>query len=310
MIESKNGSVNPDELGLSPSDREKFFQDKINKKLEPEKVNQEEIKKIEEYLENYPIAVNGQKHPESNESGEFKIGDFIFQIETEQMEQIEKDPSDYTLEELMNEEVKREIINKSTKFLFSEENAKYTQFLKKYICRNSESGEEFDLEKILPPGYAIVYNSRKFNEEIERDTQTDKSIVCSPTIKEFFFLGENLTKINNLVLLLHEIGHAVMYEKLSDEEKIKFNELYTNHITAMIDQDLPIENRENIAIPDNSDLNRVLATEREATAFALKQIRPLIRGNQELSNNIIKYLHQKGLKSYSDTIRKFQKIKS
>ncbi len=95
-------------------------------------------------------------------------------------------------------------------------------------------------------------------------------------------LGDMASPIT-FIILLHEMGHIVDYGQL---EKLGVEKMVDSH-------------------PD-SDQAEDLRKERDASAFALKAIRPYVK-DETMRNDVVNFLKYYALKSYNDRVRRVVK---
>lgn len=137
-------------------------------------------------------------------------------------------------------------------------------------------GQTIKLNDLLPFGYKIV-GGLKLKEKLRKESveydcevvseQGDTAADTKPEIREVALSGIEARERGwkYLLLVLHEIGHAV-YAELKPGENAEKLQLYENQPTAWIDPEL----FRKITVLTSRD-------EREAWAFALKNFRKIVK---------------------------------
>ena len=136
----------------------------------------------------------------------------------------------------------------------------------------------FDIKKELP-GYIIFFH-------IIDEGQKQSS--ANPEAKYIIIRGDISTPAT-ILGLLHEIGHCKEYEESDEFEKRTFDRY---HKALRIGGSLSAET-----------LAKVLKRERDAWAYALRKIRPIL-GKTITKDDVLTYIHGYALLSYSETIRR------
>ena len=136
----------------------------------------------------------------------------------------------------------------------------------------------FDIKQELP-GYIIFFHI--IDEE-------QKQSSANPEAKYIIIRGDISTPAT-ILGLLHEIGHCKEYEESDEFEKRTFDRY---HKALRIGGSLSAET-----------LAKVLKRERDAWAYALRKIRPIL-GRTITKDDVLTYIHGYALLSYSEAIRR------
>jgi hypothetical protein len=142
----------------------------------------------------------------------------------------------------------------------------------------------FDIKKELP-GYIIFFHiiDNKQNQDKEQ-----KQSSANPEARYIIIRGDISTPAT-ILALLHETGHCKEYEESDEFEKRTFDRY---HKELRIGGSLSAET-----------LAKVLKRERDAWAYALRKIRPIL-GKTIPKDNVLTYIHGYALLSYSEEIRR------
>jgi len=135
--------------------------------------------------------------------------------------------------------------------------------LDSFTIIDKKTGKEIDLISDLPAGYTALFNP--FCEE-----RNGEAIV-----EHKGCLVENdIATIHGIIILLHEIGHAIDFERCEKkEERDKW-------------EDMTFEN-----IRTDEDFEFCVSKERNASAYMLKKIKPLIRSGVISKEDILYCIH-------------------
>jgi hypothetical protein len=136
----------------------------------------------------------------------------------------------------------------------------------------------FDIKQELP-GYIIFFH---ITDEEQRQSS------ANPKAKYIIIRGD-ISKPATILGLLHEIGHCKEYEGLDEFGKKTF---HSYHKALRIGGSLSAET-----------LAKVLKRERDAWAYALRKIRPIL-GKTITKDDVLTYIHGYALLSYSEAIRR------
>jgi hypothetical protein len=137
----------------------------------------------------------------------------------------------------------------------------------------------------LKAGGAQVRPTDMFNESLEYNV----------------LLTENITSPATLVTLLHEIGHVK--RPTADSAILNTRARYVRYLQTRNKNLLTAEEKTDPELEDKI-FQVILEEERDAWAYALKEMRPLIKAGFLEKKDVLDFLHTNALQSYSDTIRK------
>lgn len=146
---------------------------------------------------------------------------------------------------------------------------------------NKKNGGTLDLREILPPGYRVIFIP-KGNAPLGGNADVESKTI---------YVWGDLTKPKNVLNLLHEIGHGFDYERLTESDKKDFLGAYKAY------------GGEGGRNPDKKTLEKVLRSERNAWAFALKKIKPLFDNSSVKKKDILSFIHNNALSNHSAVIR-------
>lgn len=130
----------------------------------------------------------------------------------------------------------------------------------------------------MAPDYRIFFKPEGDSSDAQADAINRQIIINGP-----------LNSPNSLLALLHEIGHTQdMKARGMDHEE------YTAGRSAFNE------------LPSAEDMAHIMTTERNAWAFALKQVRPFLNENDPRFNRqtVLNVIHNYYLNSYSEKARK------
>ncbi|OGD62537.1 hypothetical protein A2215_00715 [Candidatus Berkelbacteria bacterium RIFOXYA2_FULL_43_10] len=243
-------------------------------------------------LRGYPIGVDDEQIP--TDSGEAVIGNYRFSYEFTEI-----NPSDFLLDnkasisEMMESSTDRPTPEQSRilryRFLLGDyniDNPNRAKILSTYSIEHENNS--LSVDELLPNGYRIV---------------------CVPELKggglldadgKFILVSKEVFNFETIMELLHEIGHAVVFESLDRAEREE----------ALTDQARFVDAMVSGGEIDEDTLARCLNGERSAWAFALKKIKVLLGHSEKLLEGVsvldtIKdFIHQDAMRQNSDTIRK------
>lgn len=147
------------------------------------------------------------------------------------------------------------------------------RILRKFVIDDKKSNVKIDILDDLPKHFQVFFNPFSKRENGAASVEENRCLVWG-----------DISSVRGMLTLLHEIGHCVDFEKASDWEK---------WLETSIDQ-----------AKDEEGLNYVFSKERNAWAYALNKIRPLLRSGAFPKDEILKDIHGKqGLLSYCQNIQ-------
>mgnify|MGYP001570202935 CR=1 FL=1 len=151
------------------------------------------------------------------------------------------------------------------------------------------SPARLNVTDLLPEDYRIFINAER-----------DVSASWVNRGERYIYLGTDVTTPGGVMTLLHEVGHTATEYKRTDKEEARYKTARKQN------NDLKPGQYEK---PSSEAMALVLKDERDAWAFALKKIRPLLTketSTQFFDREVIeKYIHQTCLSSYSDEMREY-----
>ncbi len=157
--------------------------------------------------------------------------------------------------------------------------------LKSFTLTNPHTGSKLSLEDILSSDYRIIF--------IPRASEIGETTSMYDGLTKEFKITDDLAKVKGILKLLHEIGHEVSEQKLSDDDKLEIGEILGTFHS---------KNENEI---DSKQLEMILKDERDAWAFALGKIKPFLNDSNLRKENVLKYIHgEMALGAYSAKIKK------
>lgn len=167
------------------------------------------------------------------------------------------------------------------------------RILKDLTITNEMTKESFNLSNLLPQGYVVILQSHQLS--------SDTLISHAHIINQLIYINDDLSTPRGIMIFLHELGHAIDYEKKSPSEK----ERWLNNRKQLAKAPLDIT---------DADLALHLNKERNAWAFALSQIRPFVNKQTQsfwLNRNILRnFIHNDALASYTDYTRETMRFRA
>ena len=159
--------------------------------------------------------------------------------------------------------------------------AKQWRTLKSYKFRSGE--DKLDTTEILPDGWKVIFRpSSGYLGGAGTDDETKTILV-----------DQDITKPVAILQLSHEAGHAQIMESMTDEER---------NFVLDTRKEFKEAGREQQEI-EGDKIDRVIKDERDAWAFALRTIKPLIKSGILSLNDVRNFIHDIALKSYSNDVR-------
>lgn len=154
----------------------------------------------------------------------------------------------------------------------------------------TKKGKPLDLSDIFKSGYKVFFKTTDYS-RFGGDTDVEN---------KYCFTNTNLLKPATILGIVHELGHCVSYQELKKKDPEKAQEQTLNLL------DYHFFARPGL-ISDKKILRQIFKTilkeERIAWAFALKKIKPLLTSDIFTKENVLKYIHNYALKTYSDLFR-------
>lgn len=132
--------------------------------------------------------------------------------------------------------------------------------LKCYTLRDKDTGAEVDLLGELPDGYVVLFNSASYHDDGEARPRYKGCVVDS-----------EISSIHGIIVLLHEIGHCIDYEKTEDKRK-------------WIDR---IETAES-----EKDIQLCLRRERDASAYVVKKLRSFLNSGALSKAAVMNHIYE------------------
>jgi hypothetical protein len=154
------------------------------------------------------------------------------------------------------------------------------RILEQFSIIDKQTNTEVDILTELPEGYRILFNP--FLEVYNGNANV---------IEKGCLVKGDIASIAGILIILHEIGHCVDYERTDDKSEWR-------NARARIEDSSNYEK-----------LKLVLLKERNAWAYALNKVRPFLRSGAFPKEEILKNIHGRSLFSYCDMIQeKMNKI--
>lgn len=166
-----------------------------------------------------------------------------------------------------------------------------------FILRSRSSGKKIDLLERLSPNVSIYFDSTA-----RRAHATDLASAAFrfDLSRDFSSVTLNIYPLSfaSILVLMHEIGHAVIYERLSQNSKETFEAAYIRY-----DDIAYGASGSKFGDADEGMMERVLIEERGAWSFALNGLKRVLPLDVPLEEVLI-FVHGYNLKSYTDTMAK------
>ncbi len=145
-----------------------------------------------------------------------------------------------------------------------------------------------------------------FRAGVNRPTNATKSTgaLRHTVTEDRIFIPGNLLSPGDILLLLHELGHAAVLNKYQENDERKLVQVYRylayvrtlNHKRLNGDEESDPDINEKI-------FGTLLQEERDAWAFAIKKFKPFIGSAKITREAVLALVHEKALQSYSNTFR-------
>jgi len=296
---------------------DKYMEDKVAITEEEDSTHASDLHLI---LGNFPPVSNeGDSRP--TEPGEYELSDFEVKFNFAEL-----DPDEFLLDNTKKEFIK--YLFKNTDEIDPEIKPKISATLlisEAKAPRVDTGDEDDDMEKILEqkmydptsPNRARELMEFKFKNKYS-DGEIDLSKLPQHGVKVIFnpdaavggnfdpdsrkiFLRGDITNLETLLVLLHEVGHVAALSSMGDEQVARFFKLKGNISRAIF---------EGGGEATNEDAAFFIQAERDAWAFALKQIKKLFvtRDERIVHADIIevvnKFIHEYTLRKNSESVRK------
>jgi hypothetical protein len=161
----------------------------------------------------------------------------------------------------------------------AKQSEKYWATLTAFTLRSGS--EEFRLDDLAPEGWSVIFRRRPI-EQMGGDTRIKEKLLM---------IGSNILSRKGIMELFHEAGHAHILETMTEDQQ-------NQYLKTVIELMAQFRRHER---PMSSDaVDSVLNTERNAWAFALKHIRPLVDADVISKEDLRYFIHHVALKWYSD----------
>lgn len=159
--------------------------------------------------------------------------------------------------------------------------------LNNFVLRMDSFHSELNMNQLLPEGYKILFNTSEPQE---------CSQLLSGSREKYVILGGNPVKTENILILLHEIGHTKQEPEKSEPSQ--------NSLQSLLEGNIKTESEQEHKIRVNAD---ALREERNAWSFTLKTIRPFLRKDEEsvgcLSRKAVNQIINRGLIGHGEQIQ-------
>lgn len=148
------------------------------------------------------------------------------------------------------------------------------------IITGKDNSMAINIKEILSPSYKIIF--------MTHNKKPSLGGLIDVKFKTIYIWGD-FTNLENIISLLHEIGHSVDFENLNQSDKNNFIDAYEKKLYYK---------------PTKKGLEEVLRRERNAWAFAVKKIKPMLSEDSITKEDIMNFIHNEALSNYSGIIRK------
>jgi hypothetical protein len=160
------------------------------------------------------------------------------------------------------------------------------------VLTESNEWRLLDSLKLLDKGENVIFDLMEdlpeFKILFRPDTNGPAQSAANPE-KKYLIIRGDISQPRAIIALLHEVGHCKDYEKLDDHDKETFE---SGHKALHMEGQVSRES-----------LEKVLRRERNAWAYALKNIKPIL-GRDISKADVKQYIHNYALGSYSEGMRK------
>ncbi len=159
------------------------------------------------------------------------------------------------------------------------------------LMREEKEGPQSTEQSFRP--HSIVVMFPVTNRTPEARMKTSMAFDLESPDHSYIVLAENIASPRTIISLFHELGHT---KNFTEGESSRRYEMYLKTLDR---NRLTPEERDNPHIEEKI-VQTVLEHERSAWAYALNALRPIIRGGVFDKNEILQFVHDTALQSYSN----------
>ncbi|MFH1225927.1 MAG: hypothetical protein V1684_01405 [bacterium] len=155
--------------------------------------------------------------------------------------------------------------------------------LKNFSISTNEGG--LNINDLIPDEWAIIFKRDPYRWGVGGDTKLEEKTII---------MSYDITTPEGIIVLCHEAGHANIFEKMTEEERKSYLKDREKFQTSFSYKLGPISNK----VVDN-----IVKNERNAWAYAMRKLKPLLKSSIIKQDDIKNYIHHESLKTYSDATR-------
>ena len=140
-----------------------------------------------------------------------------------------------------------------------------TREVTSFSVTNNQTQRNISLTEIIPPGWRVLHNSE--SPALFSSTLADDRLIV---------IGGNLTSLELVFVLLHELGHANYFTNAPAEEYTAVYKEHTKYTNSLWNKNLGKYAQAKEHRPGDKAIATELRSERNADAFALLHIRSIL----------------------------------